>query len=211
MTDGSGGMEKSRTHFSRQIIEDSGSLSGAVFGSIPDKVWYRSLQEKNFTFFHSILAEIERDLTEYEHYQIVADAVDGYNPIHDLAAAMGTALQKRLINRKKRAELYFSAAVPGVLGERHAEFWLDDEAKARKNRAVQNYTPLAEEARRILDQDKTALDRETIIHQVFDWSFPHCPQWETIGRDRVAAGVYPSCLTFRDHLQPVVLDLLGSP
>ena len=207
LTDGSGGKEQSRTHYSEQIIEQTGSIRGSVFGDIPDKVWYKALADNDFEFIRSILQAIETDLPDVERYQIVADAVDGYNPVHDLASAMGVALHRRLAAKGKTAKLYFSAAVPSARGNTVLDLVLDEEAKGRKLKALADYTPLAEEARRILGQDETAINREYIIEQDTDWSKVIIPQWEEIGRERVAAGTYPTCLTAKDHFQPAVLDL----
>jgi hypothetical protein len=210
LTDGSGGKEQSRTHYSEQIIQQTGSARGSVFGDISDKVWYKALTDSDFGFIRSILEAIEADLPDAESYQIVADAVDGYNPVHDLASAMGVALQRRLEVRGKLAKLYFSAAVPSARGKTVLDLVLDHAAKGRKLKALAHYTPLAEEARRILEQDETAINREYIIQQDTDWSDLAIPQWEEIGSQRVAAGTYQSCLTAKDHFQPAVLDLLDA-
>lgn len=208
LTDGSGGKEQSRTHYSAKVVEQTGSTQGSVFGSIADKVWYTALAEHNFGFIRSVLEDIEADLPDGEEYQIVADAVDGYNPVHDLASAMGVALQRRLKAKGKIASLYFSAAVPGASGKSVFGLDLDDAAEERKLKALGDYTPLAEEARRILEQDKTAINREYMIDQDTDWSDGTIPHWEEIGRERVRAGTYSSCLTYKEHFQPIVLDLL---
>ena len=48
------------------------------------------------------------------------------------------------------------------------------------------FAPLADEARRILDRDPQCFDRELLISQHFDWDAPWTPQWERIGKERVA-------------------------
>ncbi len=209
LTDGSGGKGTSRTHFSRKIVEETGSICGSVFGELSDKTWYAALADKNFTFFHSVLARIEADLADGESFDIIADAVDGYNPVHDLASAMGVALQRRLIAAGRKATLAFSAAVPSASGDLVALLHLDEAARARKLKAIEGYTPLAEEARRILEQDSSAIDREYLIKQSTNWSKQTTPTWETIGRERVQAGTYKSCLTSEEHFLPIVIDLLA--
>lgn len=208
LTDGSGGREVSRTHCSRTIVEATGSTCGAVFGEIADKTWYSAFRDQNISFFRSVLDRIERDIPHARTIRIVADAVDGYNPVHDLASAMGLALQKKLTQRGVKARLAFSAAVPSARGDLVEEISLDEAARARKLQAVKEYTPLAEEVQRILEQDATALDREYIIDQNTDWRGFATPTWESIGRERVLAGTYESCLTVEEHFQPVVQSLL---
>lgn len=204
LTDGSGSKEKSRTHYSREIIEKTGSAAGTIFGDISDRLWYEALARHDYGFFAAVLASIESDIGEHHSYTIVADARDGYNPIHDLASAIGAILQKRLSARGKPVELLFSAATVGGKGDLVCELVLDGEARARKLAAVARYLPLADEAGSILKQYPAAMDREALISQVTDWYKLKNPQWEEIGRERVAAGIYESCLTYEDHFLPVV-------
>ncbi|MBZ3691701.1 hypothetical protein [Phyllobacterium calauticae] len=207
LTDGSGSKEQSRTHYSREIIEKTGSAAGAIFGDISDRLWYDALARHDHGFFAAVIASIEADIGEHHSYRIVADARDGYNPIHDLASAMGAILQLRLSARGKPAELLFSAATAGAKGDRVCELVLDGEARTRKLAAVARYLPLVDEARSILKQYPAAMDREVLISQVTDWHTPKNPEWEEIGRERVAAGIYQSCLTYEDHFLPVVSKL----
>jgi hypothetical protein len=146
----------------------------------------------------------ERDI------QIISDAVDGYNPIHDLAYALGSALNTLLKKTTTGRKHLCSAAVPNVAGGVEVEIHLDPAARARKMAAVKAYTPLADEARQILERDPQCFDRELLISQHFDWDAPWTPEWERIGKERVAKQIYNRCITYKENVQPVVRHLASA-
>lgn len=207
LTDGSGGRQTARTRYSRDVVEAAGATPGAIFGDIPDAAWYEALLAGDGSFFVDVLTTISADLASAKNVQIVSDAVDGYNPMHDLAYAYGQALTKLLKRMTKVRGQLCSAAVPNVAGGLELEIQLDQAARERKMAAVQAYTPLADEARRILERDPQCFDRENLISQNFDWNGPWAPEWELIGKQRVAAGLYDNCISYKDNVQPVALQL----
>jgi len=94
LTDGSGGKETSRTGYSRDVVDSTGATCGAVFGDIPDGAWYEALLAGDHDFLAGVFSRMRADLATAGNVQIVSDAVDGYNPIHDLAYAFGQALSQ---------------------------------------------------------------------------------------------------------------------
>ncbi|RWN65930.1 MAG: hypothetical protein EOR99_19060 [Mesorhizobium sp.] len=188
-------------------MEAAGATPGAVFGDIPDTVWYDALLAGNSDFFVDVLTRISIDLAGAQGVQIVSDAVDGYNPMHDLAYAFGSVLNTLMKTTNGGRKQLCSAAVPDVAGAVEVEVQLDPVARARKMAAVKAYTPLADEARQILDRDPQCFDRELLISQHFDWRTPWTPEWERIGQERVANKVYDKCITYKENVQPVVQRL----
>ncbi|MEW6633327.1 MAG: hypothetical protein AB1440_20855 [Pseudomonadota bacterium] len=208
LTDGSGGRQSARTEYSRHIVHAAGATPGSVFGETPDAAWYEALLARDQTFFLDMFARISADLAGHREVQVVSDAVDGYNPVHDLAFVFGSAVNALLQRTGTRRQQLSSAAVPNVPGAVHVEIELDQAARARKKAAIEAYTPLADEARLILARDPDCLNRERLIAQVPDWIEP-TPEWERIGRERVAQGFYDRCITYKDNVQPIVRLLLA--
>lgn len=203
LTDGSGGRQGARTEYSRRIVEAAGGTPGSVFGEIPDAAWYSALLAGDQTFFLDVLARIRADIGNAEEVQVVSDAIDGYNPVHDLAFVFGSALNRLLQGTRKGHQQLCSAAIPNVPGTLRMEIELDRAAQARKKAAIENYVPLADEARLILARDPDCLKRERLITQEPD-STAQAPEWERIGQDRVSKGLYDRCITYKDHVQPIV-------
>lgn len=207
LTDGSGGAMSSRTHFSKDVIEQAGARPGALFGEISDKEWYASIMAGNSDLFLNAIEKIVDDAPENCQVQIISDARDGYNPMHDLAWFIGKLVHHRLSQRNTLLPFLSSAAVTDVPGKVEHSLQLSAEARERKIRAVTGYTPLADEARNILERDPMAFDVERLISQNFDWQADYEPLWEQIGKQRVASGVYADCLTYQGHVRPI-LDVL---
>ena len=208
LTDGSGGRQSARTEYSRRIVEAAGATPGSVFGEISDAAWYNALLAGDLTFFLDALARIRADIGRAGEVQVVSDAVDGYNPVHDLAFVFGSALNRSLQRTSKGRQQLCSAAVPDVPGTLRLEIELDRAAQARKKTAIENYVPLADEARLILARDPDCLKRERLITQDPDWT-EQAPEWERIGRDRVSKGLYDRCIKYKDHLRPIVRLLMA--
>ncbi|NUS22541.1 MAG: hypothetical protein HOQ25_22590 [Mesorhizobium sp.] len=208
LTDGSGGRQSPRTEYSRHIVEAAGGTPGSVFGDIPDAAWYSALLADDQTFFLDVFARISADIDRTDEVQIVSDAVDGYNPVHDLAFVFGSALNRLLQKTRKGHQQLCSAAVPNVPGTVRVEIELDRTARARKKAAIEDYTPLADEARLILARDPDCLSRERLITQDPDWTV-QTPEWERIGRDRVSKGLYAHCITYENNVRPIVRLLMA--
>lgn len=208
LTDGSGGRHNARTEYSRHIVRATGGTPGSVFGEIPDAAWYAALLAGDQRFFLDVFAGIAADLAGAHEVQIVTDAVDGYNPVHDLAFVFGSALNRLLQKTRKGHQQLCSAAVPNVLGSAQVEIELDRDAQKRKKAAIEAYTPLADEARLILARDPDCLKRERLIIQEPDWT-EQAPEWERIGQDRVSKGLYDRCITYKDDVQPIVRLLMA--
>ncbi len=209
LTDGSGGRQAARSSYSRDVVEAAGATPGAVFGDVPDAVWYKALLAGDSRFFVDMLTNIDRDLPGAKDIQIVSDAVDGYNPMHDLACAFGSALNRLQGKTNPPRKQLCSAAVPSVAGTIEMEIKLGEAARDRKMAAVKAYTPLADEARQILERDPQCFDRECLISQHFDWEKSWTPEWERIGRERVMQKLYDRCITYKDNVQPVALRLMS--
>ena len=136
---------------------------------------------------------------------VVSDAVDGYNPKHDLCAAVGAAAAARL-----GVTHLVSSAVTGDTGNIAHEVGLDPDAIGRKLAAVAAYGPLAEEARRILKAEESALSVEYLRRPVFKWPAHHTPDWEEIGRARVGDRRYGEAIEYARHVRPIARALLGA-
>lgn len=208
LTDGSGGRHNARTEYSHHIVKAAGATPGSVFGEIPDAAWYEALLAGDQIFFLDVFTRISADLDSDQEVQVVSDAVDGYNPVHDLAFVFGSAVNALLQKKRKGHQQLCSAAVPNVPGTVQVEIKLDQDAQARKRAAIEAYTPLADEARLILARDPGCLTRERLITQTPDWT-AQTPEWERIGRERVAKGIYGRCITYKDNVQPIVRLLLA--
>jgi hypothetical protein len=134
---------------------------------------------------------------------VVSDAAEGYNPMHDLTEAVAAGLARSL----GVPHLVF-AVVGGAAGEVACELRLDGAARQRKRQAALAYTPLADEARALLAADDADWATERLRQPAFAWPDDWLPEYERIGRERVAAGRYGTAITYREHILPLARLLL---
>lgn len=209
LTDGSGGNQSSRTKYSRETLAAAGAEPGPVFCQMSDRDWYDAILAGDATPFRNVANVIFEIVKDETAVTVVADAVDGYNPVHDLTSAIGKALAARITANGAIVTHLVSAAVPGVAGGSKIEMLLDPAARERKVAALRAYTPLAEEARRILEQAPESFGCEVLIRQDFNWEERVEPLWETFAKERVSAGRYANLITYGDHVLPIARAILS--
>ena len=151
LTDGSGGGAVARTGYSEQCVSSAGAVYHALPGTRTDRAWYQAILRRDSAPFLDAVAEV----VACRPNLVVSDAVDGYNPMHDLCAAVGAAAAARL-----GVTHLVSRAITGDTGEIAYAVGLDPDAIGRKRAAVAAYVPLAEEAHRILKAEESALPVE---------------------------------------------------
>jgi hypothetical protein len=211
MTDGSGG-GAIRTSHSREAVERAGAIAGPAFGLAPDAVWYAAILAADTMLFDAMVDTLVGTAIAQNAPLIVSDAVDGYNPMHDLCEAVAAAAVITL-RRQGRAitHLVARAVAGGDPSDIAAELRLDREAQLRKQAAIDAHAPLAEEVRRLLAEEPTALATEHLRRPTFAWTADWSPGWERIGASRVAASKYTRRIEYARHVRPLALALLGAP
>jgi hypothetical protein len=198
LTDGSGGEEGDRTAFSRELAQGVGAACGPVFGPRSDRDWYAAIRGGEATPFLAVLEAVV--MAAPDAPLVVADPPEGYNPMHDLAAALGEALAARLGARLATYPLMAPEAGAPV-----AELALSPAERAAKHAAALAYAPLAGEVSALLARQPDALDAERLCSMPAPWPEEACEraEYERIGRQRVAAGRYAEPIRFARHIAPL--------
>lgn len=207
LSDGSGGAQSSRLSYSRSAISAAGATLIEGSGQRSDREWYAAMLAGDVSIFAETVAAIVTAAAEVP--LVVADAADGYNPLHDLCQAIAEAAAARIAHRPKPPRLLVSPATAAAMGTESVVWMLDDVAMRRKRAAVSAYTPLAEEAKRLLAEAPDALGTERLLVPSFAWPDEFAPEWEAYGRKRVHEGRFATLITYRDHVLPIARALLG--
>ena len=210
MTDGSGG-GAIRTSHSLDAVKAAGACPGAAFGLAPDRDWYAAILSGDSALFDAMRDAIVQAAIAENATLIVSDAVDGYNPMHDLCEAVGAASALAL-RRQGRAvtHLVARAVAGGDPSDIAIDLRLDREAQLRKQAAIDAHAPLAEEVRRLLAEEPTALAIDQLRRPTFTWAADWSPGWERIGASRVAASKYTQRIEYVRHVRPLALALFGA-
>lgn len=209
MTDGSGG-GASRTHHSSETALRAGARIGSAFGAAPDRDWYAAILNADTTMFEKMVDALVQSAAAQDSVLIVSDAVDGYNPMHDLCEAVAATAASTLRRQGRNATHLVARAVSGGdNGDIITDIRLNDEAQARKQAAIDAYTPLAEEVRRLLEEEPGALASEQLRRPAFEWPTRWSPSWESVGASRVATNKYVQRIEYARHIRPLALALLS--
>ena len=84
LTDGSGGGATSRLSSTTRLLNTIGASAGPIYGRYPDKQVYRLLLEGRVDVFVALAKELASALEEAGVDCVAGDAVEGFNPAHDV-------------------------------------------------------------------------------------------------------------------------------
>ena len=214
LTDGSGSGAEGRLESTARLLRRSNATAGRVFGRMSDREVYTALLEHDHGTFLGLADELAELLVAREADCVVGDAIEGYNPTHDLCRLILNAAV-RMAGRGREALIsnhdYLLVGAPGQCPDHlRASAWileLDEAVLARKLEAARSYPELASEVDAALarfgpDPFRIECLRPADAMERYGWDPEEVPFFERHGEDRVAAGVYRDVIRFREHLLP---------
>jgi hypothetical protein len=209
LSDGSGGAQSSRLDYSVSAIQAAGATLIEGSGQRSDREWYAAILAGDIPAFTKTVDVIAAAALSAPARLVISDAADGYNPLHDLCQAIGSAVVARMAGNAKPPTFLVAPATAGAIGTESIKWALENESARRKHLAVSAYTPLAQEAAQLLADAPDALNTERLLVPGFDWPENYAPEWEAFGRKRVREGRFAAPITYRDHVLPIAKALLG--
>jgi hypothetical protein len=215
LTDGSGSAGAGRLESTSRVLERTGSRRGLIYGRMSDRAVYTAILEHDLDLFLGLADELCNALVTLEATSVVGDAIEGYNPSHDVCRLLINAAV-RMASRALRSpianyDFMLVGAPDEVPKARRNEVVclpLDDEALARKLESAQTYPELAGEVAAAIDRfGVTPFQREFLrpvdLDDPLGWPAHLVPFYEQYGEKRVAEGVYDRVLRFREHVVPL--------
>jgi hypothetical protein len=209
LSDGSGGAQRARLDYSVSAIRAAGATLIEGSGQRSDRDWYAKILAGEVAAFMETADAIATAALATQAPLVVSDAADGYNPLHDLCQAIGSAVATGIAREASPPKFLVSPATAAAIGTESIAWKLEDEAVLRKHQAVSAYLPLAEEASQLLDEAPNVLNTERLLLPTFDWPDHWNPEWEAFGRKRVNEGRFAVPITYRDHVLKIAKALLG--
>ena len=213
LTDGSGSRGLSRLPGTAEILNATGASAGSIFGRLTDREAYRMLIEGDVEGGAALARELSEAIAKLDATWVAGDAMEGFNPVHDLARVILDAAVADQRRRGRPLPAYdFPLEGPPGLGDEAPgalRFVLDEEALERKIAAAAAYDELRSEVERALAAyGKAAFRSETLcpVHEDVPLSarVPQPPAYERFGAERVEAGLYRQVLCFDEHFAPWV-------
>lgn len=224
LTDGSGRSTVSRLLSTTQILQRVQATHGSLYGRFSDRELYTALLQHNTKLFTDSVEELATAFVERAIEYVVGDALEGYNPGHDVCRLLINAAVARANQNGSRsiANFCFSLVnLPSAYPERPdasapfktpvVSLQLDDAALARKLAAAQAYPELAQEVNGAIktmglgafqvEQLQPASQPETMLQST------EPPFYERYGEQQVALGLYQHVIRCREHLYPLAQAL----
>lgn len=216
LTDGSGHSGQSRVKSTTRLLAQCCASQGAIYGRFKDADIYKAILAADVECFIDLAEELGqaflRDGVEY----VVGDAIEGYNPIHDLCRSVINAAVELTNKRRTNRIANFDFLVIGPpdlkSGEsRGEEIWLrlDEVALARKLEAAESYLELRDDVAKMINEAGSAAFRFEALRPVVsvigtDGLVQEPPFYERYGENQVSEGYYRRVIRYREHILPLV-------
>jgi hypothetical protein len=215
LTDGSGSVNQSRLQSTSQVLNATGASPGPIYGRFSDAELYAQVMNGNGGALGETLEEIAAVLEQEKVETVVGDAIEGYNPSHDLCRYLIGAAVERVERRTGRTLRNYDFPLVGrpdvcPPGIENRAIWvdLDESALERKLAASRGYPELSVEVDATLRSlGKAVFQKECLRPVANDAGLHDLPEeppfYERHGEKRVQEGIYSQVIRYREHLRPL--------
>jgi hypothetical protein len=218
LTDGSGHTDRSRLASTTAVLERTGSTPGPIYGRLTDRSLYKAILGGDLDLFATLADELALALDAAGVDYVAGDAVEGFNPGHDVCRLLLNAALLRLAPSGRRLgnfEFLLEGPPHQCPPEERSEaivLELEEDALRRKLDAARAYPELAGEVEKAFASYGWEPFRVECLRPVrygleIGDRFQHPPYYESYGERQVAAGIYREVLRFREHLAPLAASL----
>jgi hypothetical protein len=217
LTDGSGRTERSRLESTTRVLAKAGAEPGAIYGWCSDIELYAAVLAGDTAFLLRLMHRLVDTLGDLGADCVVGDAMEGFNPSHDVCRFLINAAVS-VIRKETRRELgnfdFLLEGNPGdcppELQNRAVRVDLEEAALERKLAAAVSYPELKAEVEGALARFGSQPFRTEWLRPVADVregldSMMHePPYYESVGEGRVNSGHYRAVIRYRDNVRPLV-------
>ena len=214
LTDGSGHSNQSRLGSTTRILNRVSAQPGSIYGRLTDSSAYAAILNHEFDVFIEFARELSEAFVNEEIDFVAGDALEGYNPMHDVcrlvinaAVCVASRARAQQIANFAFSLVSQSAACPERPPANELWLQLDDTAFARKMAAAQQYAELAGEVFAALERTPVDAFRVERLRPVDADAAARCcdeqPFYEQYGERQVAAGHYNRVLRYAEHIAPL--------
>ena len=214
LTDGSGHSGDSRLRQTTEILQTIGARVGSIYGRVTDREFYQAILHSKVDFFLDITNELANALVTQKIDFVVGDAIEGYNPVHDICRLMINGAVRLARAKKLLIENYDVLLMDGIKNDPGAEALtinLSHQVLSQKINAARNYTRISSDFAVIVEKEGTASLTTEHLRPVVNYSgayeFVDAPFYERHGEKQVAAGRYEHVLRYREHMLPLAKAL----
>jgi hypothetical protein len=216
ITDGSGSQHSSRIANSIKILDSLGSRCINLFNPFTDKEIYDFILNENIRAIGKIRDKILNEVLTQGYDLLIGDALEGFNPTHDLCRYIINSVVKNAIkNISYKLDSVSSNKSNLISDESVFNFFLSEKEFNEKYTAALNYPELQFELDKAIQlYGKDAFMNEEYevvedIEMISNWSTPY-PFYENYGKEKVRDGIYQHSIEFEKHMKPIAMALLNT-
>jgi hypothetical protein len=218
LTDGSGHDGRGRLASTSAVLSQAGAATGALYGRYSDRAAYQMILGGDSAGTFALVEELAATLLADQVGYVAGDALEGFNPVHDLCrvvidAAVALAARRGRVIGNFDFPLEAAPDTPSDDGEAREEgeglrLELSRDAVERKLAAARGYPELLSEVERALRLHGPAAFgvehlRPVATARPLSERIADPPPYERYGAERVAAGHYRQVLQLRGHFLPL--------
>jgi len=214
LTDGSGHTGISRLESSGQLVDDARAARGSIFGRLTDREAYAAILRGDSDLFTGLASELADGLVSRGITSVAGDAVEGYNPAHDICRLLIDAAVSIARARGAVIENFEFAVVGRWPADPQMTVTLDDDAFEAKMRAVRAYERMRQEVDTLVERDGLDAFRSERFRLRPPGSSlapaDEKPFYETHGERQVKAGIYRDVVRYREHISRINDEVLAA-
>ena len=215
LTDGSGGSATSRIASTTRLLERAGATVGPLYGRFPDRDVYALLLDGRLDVFVGLATELAAALSATGVETVAGDAVEGFNPAHDVCRFVVDGAVRMVSRQTGRVIRNYEFVLDTPLDDdpepsRAGTLWLrlDEAAMERKLGAARAYPEMRDEVEAaVMRLGRDALGVECLrlaaTRSRMTRFETDLPVYELAGEIRVGQGVYREVIRYREHVLPV--------
>jgi hypothetical protein len=213
LTDGSGSRGVSRVDSTTAVLDAIGATRGSIYARMTDREIYQAILTHDHRRFTALADELAREFVEDDIAIVAGDAIEGFNPAHDVCRYVINAAVRLAATATNRPRTCYAFPLDGAPDGRSGtgeglRLVLDDDTLERKLRAARTYPELRAEVDAAIDRFGQEPFRTEVLWRVdlndrYGWDPTCTPFYERHGAARVQSGVYGDVVTFREHLRPL--------
>ena len=214
LADGSGHAGRSRLNTTTGILRDLGGKPGGIYGRLTDAEIYAAIIERDLDLFVALTEELAEDLVRHQTEYVVGDAMEGYNPAHDICRTITNAAVEIANQTASRRIRNFDILLTGRLNTAAevsrgtVRIDLEDDVMARKLQAAREYLEIIDDVNRTIEREGVGALKTEVLRPVLNTDngngfFQQTPYYEQYGEQQVAAGYYQRVIRYRDHFLPL--------
>jgi hypothetical protein len=214
ITDGSGRSRRSRLPSTTRILDQVGAGRGSFYGPVTDVAAYTAILNHDFDLFIGLTSDLARYLIDERVSCVVGDALEGYNPTHDVCRLMIDAAVGMVYRATGCAVENFGFLLTGLPDncvtsedDQHMRLDLDDETFARKMVVARSYAELESEVKEAITLNRIDAFRVECLRRVPNrplvFAADYKPYYEQYGEQQVSSGAYYQVIRYREHVLPL--------